>query len=391
MTITQTRYFAENPEEAPKTAPESTETEQAEEIPMEGKKTQGKPIFEDLARAFFTGKQIKKEKRQEPEQAKEEAKEEKPEEAKEEAKELEEKPLHSNDILDEDSRQKLSNGEQVTLEKDFKRYRYNYIYFTTPYKGGVRIVYRIETYNPNEATLDYPFKPDDAPKVFGFMHGDNLYTDIAAINARYAEGIESKLQEMIPDEETARRRFAESDSISDYGRGRVNNASDYDVSESVRRHFYDGTRPELRLYADSRRITGMYTAIEYIINPDKLIADTATEYAQEHIAEITAEYITLNKTNAALDSLIADTGRPEHLIRRISAAVTDQKVVRVELVSGEEIRVEAQAIKSMRYGNTISRWYIVAADRDKLPRNHEITPEQIASIKYGQRTLYKAA
>ena len=142
--------------------------------------------------------------------------------------------------------------------------------------------------------------------------------------------------------------------------------------------------------------TGNAEIIKYIMDPETVIAERAREFIKTNAANIYKQYIQRNKTAEILRRIKADRSRPEHQIKRIRDSITDEKTVKITLDNGQTIRADASAVKRITSSGYIHSYDIIAADRDKLPRNEynraaDVTPDMIRIIEHGKRILYRVA
>lgn len=80
---------------------------------------------------------------------------------------------------------------------------------------------------------------------------------------------------------------------------------------------------------------------------------------------------------------------------RIYNCVKDEKTVRISLANGNEVKVEASAIKQLPFCNYISPWHVAASDRKLLDRNEydrecDIYLSDVKKVSHGGRVLYMA-
>lgn len=290
---------------------------------------------------------------------------------------------NSNDGWTLDELAALAAGEQV-----FRRGKYtNGFYFSTPYNNNVQLVYSVSTSSKGDTIT-----PGTDAKYHGFMFGGNLYTDSTRITEQYCKDVNNALLDILPHEPAAKRNYKNHD---EYMNNQVETWKNYDYMQDAKRHFYNGTRPELCLYHNNNKSVSLKSIIAYIQDPAVEVERAANEYKDSHAAEIYIEYIRFNGTRKALEAIKSDPTREEHKILKMTSCIDNQKTVRVLLDNENEVKVEASAVKYLGLRSDISYLYVSAADRDKLHKNEygrpeDITVNQIKAISYNGKTLYKA-
>lgn len=283
----------------------------------------------------------------------------------------------------------LANGGQVKTEsKDYG----SAFYFSTPYNDAVRLVYSVCNGCWDK---DPEPRPADA-KFCGFMFGGNLYTDFNAIRNKYIEDVNAALLDLVPDENAALRYYKED---HEGGKSRDNTIDAYikhDYSEEARSFFFDEKVPELHFYGDSSNRISKRDLITYIQDPAAKIEKAAHEFLENHTESVYVTYIRYNRIVEALHAIQANPDNDEHKILKMRKSISSEKTVRLELTTGQLIRVEANAIKYLSSGgHYISSYYILPADRDKVPKNKYNRPDdiyvsQIKAIHHGTKVLYAA-
>ena len=134
------------------------------------------------------------------------------------------------------------------------------------------------------------------------------------------------------------------------------------------------------------------TLIQYVLTPDDVVKQLAEQYLEGRKDEVYTTWTNYSSVKAAYDAIIADPSRPEHTLKAMAAAVTNEKTVRLHLTTGEQIRAEAAGVKRMpyNYDGSVSSFYIIAADRllDERKRPRDIVASEIVSISHGSKTLW---
>ena len=381
---------AEATEEA-KEKTEATETEATEAAEA------APDMFATLAAAFVAGKTVKAKPRKTtaaPEAAKNqepEAKTEEPPEA-ETAPEPEPEPeppapgYHENQNnsgqFTAEERKSLSAGIPV-VHGD--RSGIN-AYFTAPYMDNVRLLYSVYAYDQRQT-----IPPGATPKYCGFMIGEDLYTHQTAIAKKFTEDVNSYLMAKLATENDAAQAAA---NATDYEKKKIEWYKEHDFTDTARRFFYDGKKPELVLFSD--KIENVEQIIDYVRDPEKAIEQKALAYLKFYSVKIYKEWIEFNRVSAAYESIVSDTENEEHKLLKISRAITDQKTVKIELTNGHEVKAEADAVKRITYCGRISDYDVAASDRQYLTKNERgytdgIHLSEIVAIRHGGRVLYQAS
>lgn len=387
------REFLKKKAAKPETTADSEEPAKVEEISTEETETTEEPavtaaafpdMFAELAKAYITGKQAPKK----PHAATETAKtEEQPQETEEPQEEPEKEPEpigyhgEASDILTAEEVEKLTSGEQVHKgEKWAKR-----TYICTPYTAGSYLVYTISGEN---------IEPGRDAKYAGFIANGAYYQDMEVIRAKLADDIDRELKERIPTEEAAKAIFETLEPDS-YERRNIDSYLTYDRTREAQNLFFDDKKPNLRLYGAERNISTA-EIIHYILDAENTIKDMATAYTESHKAEIYKNWIDYTRTAAKYAEILADKGSETHTLKKISKSIGDQKTVRILLVNGNEIKVDANAVKHISSWGYISDYSVQASDRQYIDRNEygrakDITAADIKQITHGGRILYSAA
>lgn len=391
------------------TALEAEETEAAAEGPAEeaGPATEeAQPaaafgsMYAELAKAYFSGKTIKGpqkgRKPQKAEQAPEAA--EQAQEAAQSAQEAAEaqepeKPYiigyEGNDngsgLFTDEERERLQSGYTVSKQDRY----YSSVFFCCRYSDRASFLYRANGHVLGDSVLP---SASDA-KYHGFMIGKDIYTRAEPIMKKLREDLNRKIIELVPDEETAEKN---AESIQGWERERVESIRKYEEGhrKEARYDFFRGKRPELFLH-DIREFS-VDCLIQYIQEPEKVIEREARAYCEAKAAHILETWIKYNIMREEYNAIIADMERDEHRLLKIMKSITDEKTVRIELSNGNEVKVEAGAVKNLPFCGYISSWNVNAADRknllrDERGRDKEITLEDIKAIYHGGRILYQAA
>ena len=380
-------------------------TTEAESEPAEKEKAlEGKPAahgynYADLARAYFTGKTVKSsktkpEKKEEPAQT---TTEPEPAKAPEPVPEAEtepepEKPYvygyqennNGSGLFTEEERERLQSGYTVS-KKD--RY-HSSVFFCCRYSDRASFLYRTNGHVIRDSVLP---SAGDA-KYHGFMIGKNLYTKQEPIIQKMREDLNRKIIELVPDEETAEKN---AESIQGWEREKIESFRKYEEGhrKEARYDFFRGKRPKLFLH-DIREFS-VDCMIQYIQAPEEVIEREARAYCETKAAHILETWSKYNIMRKEYEAIIADRERDEHRLLRIMKSITDEKTVRIELANGNEVKVDASAVKNLPFCGWISAWNVNAADRKNLNKNEygrgkDITLEDIKAIYHGGRVLYQA-
>lgn len=275
----------------------------------------------------------------------------------------------------------LAAGKQVHKDGKYSEE----FYFSTPYNNAVRLIYAVSVSKGS----DSPTPGTDA-KYRGFMFAGNIYTDSNRIAEQYCKDVNTALLDLFPNEHAAKRNYKD-----DYMTNQVESWKNSTYAEEAKRHFYNDTKPELYLYHNNTSGISLKSIIAYIQDPAAEIERAAKEYSNTHAAEIYISHIRYNGTRKALEAIKSDPTREEHKILKMTNCIDNQKTVRILLDNGNEVKVEASAVKYLGLRSDISYLYVSAADRDKLHKNEygrpeDITVNQIKAIIYNGKTLYKA-
>ena len=380
-----TEDAAETPSE-----PEEDATEDATE-PGEAPTARGYS-FAELAAAYVAGRTVKAKPRKEAKPSEQPRQEPTPEavqpptpepEEPEQTQEAAAPGYHANDNerLTDEQREALEAGEVVINGKGYSRRAY----FSAKYSEGVKLVYY--AYAGDERDN---INPGGEVNYYGFMVGADLYADTKAIGEKLREDINARLLHLVPDEETAESKAA---NVSEWEAKRIEESKTWDYTREARDLFYKGKTPALVLYGKTP--ADIRDMIEYIKEPERVIELYALEYMSNYPESICQAWIRYNRVRAAYNAIVNDPTREEHELKRIARAIGEQKTVRVLLECGEEVRVEAHAIKGIPYNSSIYSGWIIAADRYKLNdergRCRDIKSTEIVRISHGNRVLYQRA
>lgn len=334
-------------------------------------------MFEELAKAYITGKQTPAKKKE-----KKEKKEEKPEPVKEEQPKEEKEPekvgygyQNPSSMFSVEELEKMECGEIVEIVGKYG----SDCYFSANH-GEYKLVYRA-------------YSAGSDAKYTGFIVNHKFYNDKKAISAEIKKDIDTELKKLIPDEETAKKNAG---NLEEYQKRTIDAYLKSDFLEQARGCFYEGKEPDLVLYAPYKDFSDQ-DAINYILNPAKFVEDCAREYADSYNrVEIYERYIQYNHTKESLEKIKEDEAREEHKIKRIINSIKEEKTVKITLSNGNTVKAEARALKYMTSNGGISDWYILACDRqylehDEKGRTKDIKVDDIKKITHGQRVLYRAA
>ena len=289
----------------------------------------------------------------------------------------------------------LLSGKRITQNSGEKYGKSRFHYIAQKYNNSVFLVYIMKEYGTASGADPEQITPGQSFDYFGFIHKCRFYAtgENNDILRKFSEDIAHKAAELIPDEAAAEKNAAH---IATYDRKDIEQYYiNGDFTKAAQEHFYTGEEPEISIHPDMSR-TGNAEIIKYIMDPETVITERAREFIKTNAANIYKQYIQRNKTAEILRRIKADRSRPEHQIKRISDSITDEKTVKITLNNGQTIRAEASAIKRITSFGYIHSYDVIAADRDKLPRNEynraaDVTPDMIRSIEHGKRILYRVA
>lgn len=347
--------------------------------------------FAELAAAYIAGRTVKAKPREEakpeptPEPV-EAAQETAPEPTPEPIPEPEPAPApgysgNANALFTDEERQALTAGNVVISGKGYRREAY----FTAHYSEGVRLVYSVYAGDVRDR-----INPGTAPRYVGFMVGPDLYTNAKGIAEKLREDINARLLALVPDEETAESLTG---NVEEWSRAEFERLKVQSYTGAARDLFYRGEKPALILYTETPQ--DINDLIQYIQEPERVIELYALEHMSARPETIYKSWIRYNREQAEYNALANDPSREEHEWLRIARAIGEQKTVRVLLECGEEVRVEASAVKRVPYNRSIYDTWVVASDRHKLRgangRTRDIDASEIVRISHGNRVLYQRA
>lgn len=332
--------------------------------------------FEELAKAYATGKNITPKKKtepktEEPKQA-EQTESKKPEPETEPEPELV-KPLYNENFTAEDIAE-LTTGKRVI--KGYELYTVHYIGIRSDDNNAVWYVYKQENYR--DKTLRYGER--ETLKYCGFIFNGKMYTDSKRINEAFTQAINARMIEMIPSEQDAWNRAV---NLSEWEGERIKDFIKQDWTKEAQNYFYKNEKPELFLFDRYKAPSTDKSALYYITRPDEAVQVYAETFIEDRAAEIIKTYIRYNGICEGLKQIETEPENIAHIIKRIAGSVTDEKTVKVKVRSGETYRIEARNIKNLTHWSYIHKYDIPG-------RNEDIQPEDIAEITHGKRILYSA-
>ena len=328
--------------------------------------------FEELAKAYATGKTATPKKKTEPKP--EEPKQAEQAEAKKPEPEPEPvKPLHNENFTAEEIA-KLTTGGCVI--KEFKPYTTHYTALHATDNIMVWYVYKQENYS------NYNFRIGERNnlKYTGFIYNGKMYTDYKRINEAFTEAINARMIEMIPTEQDAWNRAG---NLSEWEGEQLRDFIKIDWTAEARKYFYKGEEPQLKLFDSYKAPSSEEEALYYITRPDEAVQTFADTFIKGRVASIIKIYIEYNGICEGLKQIKAHPENIAHTIKKISDCVTDEKTVKVTVKTGETYRINARDIKILTHWSYIPKYDIPGRDTD-------IKPEEIAEITHGKRILYSA-
>lgn len=290
----------------------------------------------------------------------------------------------NNALLSASARSALSAGQSFKVPDEHRNVN---IFFSAPYSDNVRLVYYVSTWDKHRENIE----PGREAKYYGFMIGETLYTAMNAMREKFSADIDRYLLEHIPAETDAAHVAA--NIIEEWERNRLEGMKEADYNGDARRMFFEGKRPTLTLYSEKDQ--PIDELIKYVQEPEKTIEAAALRYMCDKPQKIYGAWIVYNRVSAAYEAITADKANDEHKLKKIAAAITDQKTVRIDLTNGNTVKVEADAVKSMPFCGYISSWRVSACDRKYIPqtpygRPDEIKVSDILKIWHGAKLLYVA-
>ena len=278
----------------------------------------------------------------------------------------------------------MNKGAQIKQGDGYSRAAY----FSTPYRDGVRLVYRATIYNDT----DEPAPGTDA-KYCGFTIGLQYYSTTEPAAAQMADDINAEIMRTIPTEQAAEQNAGDLDESE---KNRMQSLRSASYERDAERHYIDSTAPILRLY-HADRTPSAAAVIRYLLNPAEVVREIATEYTKSHRAEILRKYIQHNRTAAALEEIKRNKAHRAHTLRAIHEATKGDaaKSYRVTLTNGATIKTDADAVRRMAYNGNLPAWYVSAQDRDQLRKDErgrvqDIQPQEVRRISHGGRVVWAA-
>lgn len=384
----ETKSAVETQESAEETTIE--DAQMVEESAEDMAKEAAPDMFATLAAAYFTGKAVKSKPRtvnQNP------PKVEQPAEPETVEPEQEPEPIapgyneNQNHRFTDEEREALSEGLNVWKPGEYSQ---NYCFFSATYADSVRLVYSSYAWKDSTQRL----QPDKNPEYRGFLVGTDFYSNPAAIRAKYNDDINRFIVEHIPSEEAAAQNVKENaEAVQDYEQKQIEDSLSADYTREAQDLFYKREKPELVLYPGENHDTAVL--IDYILEPERMIEQAASEYMKYRSAVIYRAYIRFNRISAALSAIESDAESKCHVLRRISETIDDQKTVKILLSSGHTVKCEARGVKNITSYGTISNYYVLACDRQYLRQNQyrhyeDVDYTEIKQITHGGRVLYSA-
>ena len=337
--------------------------------------------FEELAKAFATGKTVKNKKRENPsESTKTEQAEEVPDEsvescqdATESATEKKPDPLYNDNFTAEEIAALVTGGRIV---KHVDRYTVHYIAVNSDRNNAAWYLYKQENYNFENINIGHR----DSLNYCGFIFNGKIYTDAARINEAFSQAVSDKIREILPDVET----ILNTCEISEWGRKSIEETQSWSFENEIRRYFYQGDSPTFSAIESYRDRKDSYTAFYYITRQKEAVEEYARQEIENNIVPIAKTYIRYNTIMAGLNEIRNNPDRVEHIAKRMMESVNDEKTVTIKTIDGEKYKVEKRAISNIGYNMKIYS-YNFKGRKDDL----EIT--DIAEITHGRRVLYSCA
>lgn len=332
--------------------------------------------FEELAKAYATGKTATPKKKTEPKQ--EEPKQAEQAEAKKPEPEPEPepepvKPLHNENFTAEEIARLTTGGCVI---KEFKQYTTHYTALHATDNIMVWYVYKQENYSNH----NFRIGERNNLKYTGFIYNGKMYTDYKRINEAFTEAINARMIEMIPTEQDAWNRAG---SLSEWEGEQLRDFIKIDWTTEARKYFYKGEEPQLKLFSSYKAPSSEEEALYYITHPDEAVQTFADTFIKGRVASIIKKYIEYNGICEGLKQIKTHPENIAHTIKKISDCVTDEKTVKVTVKTGETYRINARDIKILTHWSYIPKYDIPGRDTD-------IKPEEIAEITHGKRILYSA-
>lgn len=274
----------------------------------------------------------------------------------------------------------LTSGGQV---ERIGKYDRRYIYISAKYNDRTALIYQTEA---NAGKI----QPGKSLDYCGFITGGKFYRgDNKGIIESLQADINAAILQKLPTEEAAQANAEQTKGADSYNMRTAEELKQREYTEEARRKFCMGEEPQLKVYFNHYPESES-AIIKYIEDPAQYIEERAAEYIEARPVEILKNYIIYNRTAPHYYNIAADPGNMAHQLKRMAAAVTDQKTLRIELTDGATIRAEASAIKYIGNRGKIYSCNYNLIDGERESRA-DIMPEEIKAIYHGQRTLYRAA
>lgn len=290
----------------------------------------------------------------------------------------------SSDYFTPEEIMQLEKGEQIKKGNDYRRRAY----FSTVYKNNVLFVYSV-LQGDSDA-----IHPKTGADFCGFIYNSRYYCNFEEIAQEAASDIDAALKSEIPTEEAAQNNAVD---LEKYEEERLAFFREHDFTGNAEKHFINNDSPSLVLYSSYKELSAA-EIIRYITNPAEVVNDYMQNYKRTKRLEILINYITYNKTVAALKAIKADKTHRAHILKRINDATAggSEKTFKIRLSNGHTIKADADAVRRLAYCGYISAWYVASTDRqflnkDEHGRDMDIQPGEILSINHGSKTLYRAA
>ena len=276
----------------------------------------------------------------------------------------------------------LKAGENVTLLNSYNNCKKYFIAM----KYNIKNVYIV--YSSYQGIL-----PGKDLNYSGFIIDDKFYNDSELIIDSISGDIEKELKKRIPDTAAATVLF-ESINTDRYHHHLVEEAKKYDRTHEAKKLFFDDKKPELNIFNRINDIK-LTHVVDYLVDPEKVIDELTSYYIENYNKDILVSYIIFDSTVAAYNE-IKYNSTADHKIKEIINSLSDEKTLRIGLKNGNIVRVESSAVKLMKFGRSISSYYVAASDRKLLDHNkygHEedIDIDDIMKISHGRKVLYQAS
>ena len=287
----------------------------------------------------------------------------------------------SSDMFTIENIEALKAGENVTILNN-----YNYKQYFVAVKYNIKNVYIV--YSSHQGIL-----PGKDLNYSGFIVNNKFYKDSNLIINSISGDIEEELKKRIPDTAAATVLF-ESINADRYHHKLVEEAKKYDRKHEAKKLFFDDEKPELNIF-NRRNDIKLAHAIDYLVDPEKVIDELTSYYIENYNKDILVSYIIYDSTVAAYNE-IKYNSTADHKIKEIIKSLSDEKTLRIGLKNGNTIRIESRAINNLKYNGSFSSWYVSASDRKLLDRDSyghdkDITIDDIVKISHGRKVLYQAS